>query len=144
MSVLLSKSSMYGLRAALYIASLKNDSYIPVKNIAEELNLSFHFLAKILQTLTQEGVLRSFRGPNGGVALARDAGEIKVSEIVDALEGPKQYDHCLIGLPGCGVERPCPLHDKWTETQRQIRSMFEDTTLAEQAERIEELGVRLS
>ena len=135
---------MYGLRASLYVASLKTNDYVPVKKIAEDLGISFHFLAKILQSLTQEGVLRSFRGPNGGVALAREAEQIRISEIVDALEGPKQYDQCVIGLPGCGHERPCPLHEKWAETQRQIRSIFEDTTLGEQASRIKELDLRLS
>lgn len=144
MSIVLSKSAMYGLRAALYVASLDTSDYVPVKKIAEDLGISFHFLAKILQSLTQEGVLRSFRGPNGGVALAREAEQIRVSEIVDALEGPKQYDQCVIGLPGCGQQRPCPLHEKWAETQRRIRSIFEDTTLGEQASRIKELDLRLN
>lgn len=144
MSLLLSKSSTYGLRAALYIASCGNGDYLPVRKIAEELDISFHFLAKILQSLTQDGILKAFRGPNGGVALAREAADIHISEIVNALEGPKHFDRCVMGLPGCGEQKPCPLHEKWLHTQEEIRQLFAGTTLADQATRIKEMDLRLN
>ncbi len=141
--MLLSKSAIYGLRATLYIASLKNDEYVTVRHISEELGISFHFLAKILQSLTQHGVLQSFRGPNGGVSLAKPATEIRLTELLNAIDGPTMFDECIMGLPGCGHERPCPLHDQWASAQKQIIELFENTTLAEQADRIEELDLRL-
>lgn len=141
--MLLSKSAIYGLRAALYLASLKSGEYVTVKKISEELDISFHFLAKILQSLTQCGALQSFRGPNGGVALAKPATEIHLSELLNAIDGPTMFDECIMGLPGCGHERPCPLHDQWAGAQRQIKELFENSTLAQQADRIVELGLRL-
>ncbi len=141
--MLLSKSSIYGLRATLYISSLKSDEFVTVKQISKELDISFHFLAKILQSLTQHGVLKSFRGPNGGIALAKPATEIHLNEVLNAIDGPTMFDECIMGLPGCGHERPCPLHAQWAVAQKQIRELFENTTLAEQAERIDELDLRL-
>jgi Rrf2 family protein len=128
----------------LYIASSGNGEYLPVRKIAEELEISFHFLAKILQTLTQDGILKAFRGPNGGVALAKPAEHIHISEIVNALEGPKHFDRCVMGLPGCGEARPCPLHEKWLHTQAEIRQLFEGTTLKDQADRIRDMDLRLN
>jgi Rrf2 family transcriptional regulator, iron-sulfur cluster assembly transcription factor len=141
--MLLSKSAIYGLRASLYISSLKSGKYVTVRQISEELNISFHFLAKILQSLTQHGILRSFRGPNGGVTLAKPAGDIRLDELLNAIDGPTMFDECIMGLPGCGHEKPCPLHAQWALAQKQIKELFENTTLAEQADRIEELDLRL-
>jgi len=141
--MLLSKSSIYGLRAALYIASLDSDEFVTVKQISKDLDISFHFLAKILQSMTQHGILKSFRGPNGGVALAKPASEIRLDEVLNAIDGPTMFSECIMGLPGCGHERPCPLHSQWALAQEQIKKLFENSTLAEQSERIAELGLRL-
>jgi len=143
MSSLLSKSSIYALRAALYIATLPPNEYVPVHDIAEKLGISFHFLAKILQALTQCGILKSFRGPRGGVTLARPADDISLSELVEAVDGSRRFDGCLMGLPGCGTEKPCPLHERWASTQETIDAIFTDTTLGKQARRIKELDLRL-
>ncbi|MFQ5606752.1 MAG: RrF2 family transcriptional regulator [Candidatus Zixiibacteriota bacterium] len=141
--MVLSKSAIYGLRATLFVASLKRDGYTPVREISRELKISFHFLAKILQSLTQVGILRSFRGPNGGVTLARAADEIMLSELVEAIEGPRPARQCILGLPGCGIEKPCPLHHKWEDTQNRMDSFFRGTTLGELSHKIVELDLRL-
>ncbi len=68
----LSKATVYGLRALVFMASEKERTgYVSISEIAERLNISFHFLTKTFQTLTQHGILESYRGPNGGVALTK-------------------------------------------------------------------------
>ncbi len=141
--MLLSKSAIYGLRAILYIASLKSDDFVPVRVISAELKISFHFLAKILQSLTQTGILKSFRGPNGGVALARRPDSVKLNELIEAIEGPRKSHQCILGFPGCGVEKPCPLHHKWEETQSRMDAIFEETTIGELAGRMHDMDLRL-
>lgn len=131
--MLLSKSCVYGLRAALYLASRGNQEYVPIRTLSEKLEISFHFLTKILQQLTAEGLLESFKGPNGGVRLTRPGDEIPLIEVVIATDGPDLFTECALGLPGCGHAKPCPLHDKWAETRDGIREMFENTTLSELA-----------
>ena len=66
--MLLSKSTEYGIRATLYLTSLKQDGYVSIRAISDELDISFHFLTKIFQKLTQAGLLQSFRGPRGADA----------------------------------------------------------------------------
>ncbi len=127
---------MYGIRAALLV-SLKNEgdreSFIPIRQLAEELDLSFHFLTKILQILTQAKIMESYKGPNGGVKMANPSNEVYLIDIVEAIDGREVFSSCLLGLPGCGDEAPCPLHEVWKKSQGQLRSIFEETSLADLA-----------
>ncbi len=141
--MLLSKSAEYGIRATLYLATLDKKGYVSIRAISEELNISFHFLTKIFQKLTQAGLLESFRGPNGGVMLAEPPSSISLYDLVIAIDGPALFEECVLGLPGCGDEKPCPLHASWVEERSRLRSIFGGTTLAAAAEDIERLDLRL-
>ncbi|MGE3802369.1 MAG: Rrf2 family transcriptional regulator, partial [Candidatus Kapaibacterium sp.] len=82
----LSNACEYAIRALVYIVSSKGErDYLPVRHIAEQLDISSPFLSKIVQRLAAEGILNSYRGPNGGVNLARDAEKITVMVIVAAV-----------------------------------------------------------
>lgn len=142
--LIFSKTCVYGIRAALHVASLEKQEYVPIRSISEDLNISFHFLTKILQILTQKNIMTSYRGPNGGVSLARPANRIMLIEIIEAIDGPKLFSECILGLPGCGVQRPCPVHEEWGVTRRTLQNLFENTSLSEIGQKINELGLRLS
>lgn len=128
---MLSQSCEYGLRAALYLASLDEDGYVSIGTISEELDISFPFLTKIFQRLNDADLLTSKRGPNGGVALTRPADEITLYEIVVAIDGEDLFRECVLGLPGCGDAEPCPLHDQWVEKRTQVEEMFRTAALTE-------------
>ncbi len=127
---LLSKRCEYGLRAALYLVRrTEGDGYVSIREISDELDVSFHFLTKILQQFTESGLLLSSRGPSGGVALARPAKRITLLDLVDCLEGPDLFQTCVLGLSGCGDRKPCPLHEKWVAQRKALRAFFSGTTL---------------
>lgn len=128
---MLSKSCEYGLRAALYLASLDQKGYVSISTISEELDISFPFLTKIFQKLNDAGLLNSRRGPKGGVALTKDADEISLYEIVVAIDGDDLFTECVLGLPGCGEAVPCPLHDQWATERSRLETMFHRSTLAD-------------
>lgn len=142
--LLFSKTCVYGIRAALYVATLEKQEYVPIRSISEDLNISFHFLTKILQMLTQKNLMTSYRGPNGGVSLAKPADQIKLIEIIEAIDGPRLFAECILGLPECGIQRPCPIHEEWGRTRLNLQNMFENTSLAELGTKINQLGLRLS
>ena len=98
------------------------------REISDALGIPYHFLAKIVQTLTGAGLLQSMRGPTGGVALARPATRITLKEIVLALDGPAV----------------CPLHDQWAPARAQVERMFSGATLADTAARIQAGDYRLA
>jgi Rrf2 family transcriptional regulator, iron-sulfur cluster assembly transcription factor len=127
--MLLSKSCMYGLRASVLLASRNNAEFITIRELSDELNISFYFLTKVLQQMTKANLLESYKGPNGGVKLARPAGEIRFMDVVIAIDGLKSLNECALGLPGCGVMKPCPLHDQWSALKTDMMNMMESITL---------------
>ncbi len=133
--MLLSKACIYGLRASLFLASNQDGEYVSIRQMSDRLNISFHFLTKVLQQLTSAGLMESYKGPNGGVRLTKSGSEVSLSEIVVAIDGPDLFTECALGLPGCGTEKPCPLHEKWALTRDGIREMLEKTDLVELAEK---------
>lgn len=142
--MLLSKSCVYGMRAGLYLASHSNGQYTSIKEMSGRLDISFHFLTKILQQLNSAGLVESQKGPNGGVRLTMSGEEVSLYDIVVAIDGKELLTECALGLPGCGTGRPCPLHEKWADTRDGIRKMLENTNLVELAQKSKELNLRLT
>ncbi len=142
--MLLSRTCEYGVRAMIYLATESPDRYVPVRSISSALHISFHFLTKIFQRLTSNGLVLSYRGPNGGIRLSRPAAQITLKEVVVAIEGPELFTECVLGLPGCGVHRPCPLHDTWTVARDELSHMLEGETLDQIGSSTVREGLRLS
>jgi len=128
---MLSNSCEYGLRATLYLASLDPDGYVPIGTISDDLDISFPFLTKIFQKLNDADLLTSQRGPKGGVALTKSPDEISLYDIIVAIDGASLFDECVLGLPGCGDAKPCPVHDYWAAERDRIEQTFRGTSLAE-------------
>src|ERR1700736_6204326 len=108
-----SKSSEYGIRAAIHLAQLPDGGYAMAKDIAQEEEIPAPFLAKILQEMARKGVLRSVKGPSGGFCLKKKASEIRLLDIVAAIDGLSQYSRCAEGFGECSAKTACPLHDNW-------------------------------
>jgi Rrf2 family protein len=140
---MLSKACSYGLLAVMYVAKANRSSYVPIREICDELGISFHFLTKILQGLTQAGWLVSHTGPKGGVSLAKPASDISLLDIIHAIDGPQLFSECILGLPGCGHEKPCPMHTQWAATREDLKRMFRERNLSTTSEDLDRLGLRL-
>jgi Rrf2 family protein len=128
--MLLSRACEYGIQAVLYLAKHREAPYVSIKEIAEYNNISLHFLGKILQTLTQKGLLISYKGPRGGVQLARSPEEITVLQVVEAIDGLNFFQKCVIGMPTCGDDAPCALHSKWWKIRQEIYDMISSKSIA--------------
>lgn len=135
--MLFSKSCMYGVRASVKLAGKSEDGFVTIRELSSELGISFYFLTKILQQLTRAEILESYKGPNGGVKLAKPAASISFLDIVDAIDGNCSLQQCALGLPGCGVMKPCPLHEQWAVLRDQMLVMLQSMTLQELAMRSE-------
>jgi Rrf2 family protein len=129
----------------LYLTSTENkQKFISIKQIADELNISFHFLTKIFQILSQHGIMTSARGPAGGISLAKPASEISLIDIITALEGTEYFKGCILALPNCCDKTPCPFYDFWASMREEIKNMFEQTSLEELGQKIKKHGLRLT
>lgn len=142
--MILSKACNYGLRAVIYIAIERDKTFVSIKEISEKLDISFHFLTKILQQLTKKNILMSLKGPRGGVALAHPPEDITMADIVIAIDGPDLFTKCLLGLKDCGTAEPCPLHAQWAVIRTQMSNLFTHMTLKKLADQLQQNQLRLA
>lgn len=83
--MLMTRASEYALLSLIVLAKASNP--LDVDTLSRELDISKSFLAKILQSLARHGILKSFKGVNGGFELALQPHEITVLEVMEAAEG---------------------------------------------------------
>ncbi len=130
MPALLNKTTEYGIRTVIYIA-LNSTKYLTTKEVAKELKIPRHFLAKVVQKLAKAKIIYSKRGKNGGFILKKSPDKLKIIDIVLALEGDDLFKKCVLGLPSCSDKNPCPVHQNWSIIREQIKQMLSDRTLSE-------------
>lgn len=126
----------YALRAMVELAGRHDDGLIPAREIAEAQGIPLRFLEQQLSTLHKAGLVESFRGAGGGCRLSREPREIRVAEVVDAMEGGLYPMHCLEEADHtCFQDGRCGLQELWGDVHMAVRAVFERTTVAELAER---------
>lgn len=135
-----SKACEYGIKACIYIAvNSYEDKRVTPKDIASNINSPQAFTAKILQTLVKAKLVKSTKGAYGGFNIEKEnISSVKLSEIVDAIDGDTIYNRCGIGLESCNEEHPCPVHDKFKSIRNGLKHMLENTTLDELAKNFNE------
>jgi Rrf2 family transcriptional regulator, iron-sulfur cluster assembly transcription factor len=129
MTVIFSKKCEYGLQAVLYLAARQNGDVISSDEIAGKLNIPKEFVSKILQSLTESGIVDSKKGKAGGFFLAKHSSKIRLIDIVAAIDGLEMFNSCVLGFPNCSPENPCPLHSKWGELRTMTYNMLTDETI---------------
>jgi Rrf2 family protein len=136
--MLYSRSAEYAIRAFVHLAQVPDGRYAMVKQIAAEEEIPAHFLAKILQQLARKGMLRSSKGPTGGFSLRVPPDEVRLLDIVEALDGLSEYEKCASGLAECNDDMPCPLHDSWKALRSRIMDYLGRNTIADLAKALEQ------
>jgi Rrf2 family protein len=125
-----SKSSQYAVLAMTYLAGQGFDRLLSIQEISEMVQVPTPFLRKIITLLSRAKLVQARRGPNGGVMLNRPSDEITVRAIVEAVDGPYNSRQCVLGLPECNNDNPCPLHEPWQQLKTQLFRQLHDLTLA--------------
>lgn len=123
----------YGLRAMIFLASVPAGSIVPFREIARAMQIPEDFLAKILKTLANGGLLISARGSHGGYKLGREAAEISFLEIIEAIEGPVQLNLCLPEKEACGLSMSCTMHSIWRDGQERMLEVYRKAKLSDLA-----------
>jgi Rrf2 family cysteine metabolism transcriptional repressor len=130
----------YGIRALVELAARYGDGPVPARAIATAQGIPLRFLEHQLAALHKAGIVDSQRGANGGAALARDPSDIRISEVIDALEGPLAPMYCLEPHDErCVQTHQCGVQELWMRVESAVRTVFEQTTIADIATRHREL-----
>jgi Rrf2 family iron-sulfur cluster assembly transcriptional regulator len=132
-----SRSSEYAIRASLHLAQVPAGQCAMAKDIAREEEIPAHFLAKILQQLARKGFLKSTKGPTGGFCLQLKASDVRLIDIVDAVDGLADYNKCIAGFADCNDKVDCPLHDGWMTLHSRIMDYLRRNTIGSLVKRLE-------
>lgn len=135
MTVIFSKKCELGIQAVLFLSIKKNKLIFNAKEVSEELKVPKEFVSKMLQILTESGIVGSKKGKNGGFYLAKRPSQIKLIDIVEAIDGLHAFDQCVLGFPGCSHETPCPVHNKWGKIRDETYKMLSEETLEQLREK---------
>ena len=128
----------------LYLAAnAKQNKKVVVKEIAEALDVPGPFLAKLMQQLARAQLISSTKGPNGGFYMNEKNMRSNLRQVVETLDGPEVFSSCIMGLPQCSSENPCPLHEKAIIFRHSLLDLLEKQSITEMAQRIQDAGLSL-
>jgi len=129
MTVLFSRKCEYALQGLLYLAERQDLGNISADVIARDLSISREFISKTLQSLVKDGIVSSSRGKSGGFAQAQDPDTVSLLDIILIVDGNGVFESCVLGLPACGSDTPCPVHHKWGPLREASRNMLAETSI---------------
>ncbi len=125
----LSTRGRYGTRAMLDVALHCAEGPVRLKDIAQRQEVSKKYLEHLISRLEAAGLVSSIRGAGGGITLARPASEIKLSEILQALEGPIDLVGCVDSDDWCSRSSSCVTRDIWAQMGKLLNDFLESMTL---------------
>jgi len=127
----LSTKGRYGTRLMLNLAQHWGNGKRPIilRDVSTDENISIRYLEQIVIPLKINRLVKSIRGAGGGYALARDPGEIKLGEILHALEGSCCLVECIEDPDFCDRLETCPTFDVWKGASEMLKNYFDRITL---------------
>ncbi len=131
----ISTRTRYGTRALLELALHQGEAPVFLKEIARQQQISLPYLEHLIAPLIAGGILRSTKGPKGGISLARKPGDIKLIEIMQLLEGSVAPVECVDNPEVCKRSGFCAARDVWDRLKEVMKDVLETTTLQDLAER---------
>jgi Rrf2 family protein len=135
--MLSTRASDYALRGMVYLARQPKDQLSMASEIALAEDMPEYFFSKIFQTLAKSGLVNSFRGSNGGFALAKEPEQIRVLDVIEAIDGPVSASKCATNPEACDRSPTCPFHVYWKEAQDSVLSTLGKYSLADAVQHIE-------
>jgi len=102
-----------------------------LKDIAKRQQISERYLEHVIVSLKVGGLLNSIRGARGGFTLAKPPSQIRLSEIIQIVEGSIAPVECVDDPKACSRADHCVTRDIWAEMKRAMTGVLESTTLAD-------------
>lgn len=133
----LSTKGRYAVMAMVDLACHSSGNPVALADIADRQEISLSYLEQLFGRLRKGGLVKSVRGPGGGYLLARPMPQMRVSDIILAVDEPIQTTRCAPGSPaGCHNHKGrCLTHDLWEELGNQIYLYLSSVSLEDVVER---------
>jgi len=131
----LSTKGRYAARAMLDLALHYGEGPILLKNIAKRQQISERYLEHLIVSLKVAGLVNSIRGARGGFTLAKPPSQIRLSEIIQTVEGSIAPVECVDDPKVCSLADLCVTRDIWAEMKKAMSGVLESTTLQDLVQR---------
>lgn len=112
----------YSFRVILYLSKLGYGEKIEAKSISKDQGIPLRFLLKLLRKLTHSGIIKSYRGVNGGYSLNHTPDEITLKDVIEAIDGPIYISRCLNDPNECNINNAstCEVHLALSKIQNNL------------------------
>jgi Rrf2 family transcriptional regulator, cysteine metabolism repressor len=129
----LSAKEQTGMRAMIEFARCYGNGPTSLTEVAKAQDLPLPYLQQVVSALRQAGLLTSVRGARGGYYLAREPQQVRMSDIIRALEGQLISVDCMgpEGSPCCKREEVCRARDVWQSMLDCLSDTLDNMTLAD-------------
>ncbi|MGZ3586185.1 MAG: RrF2 family transcriptional regulator [Candidatus Limnocylindrales bacterium] len=125
----------YGVRLMVELARHRGDGPVSLAEIADHEDLPRPYLEQLVVSLRDAGLVTSTRGAHGGYALTRDPAQIRMGEVLRALEGPLAPMVCASEDPAhasvCGRSGFCTVNPLWVKVREALATALDSLTLAD-------------
>jgi Rrf2 family protein len=125
----------YGTRLLLDLAQHLDSERVLLRDIAARQDISLLYLERLVAPLVAGGIVRTTRGPKGGISLAKPPRQIKLSEVIQLLEGSTAPVECVNDPMVCDRSGICATRDIWAELKKKTDSILESVTIEDLVER---------
>jgi Rrf2 family nitric oxide-sensitive transcriptional repressor len=126
---MISRTAEYALRAVVFLGNQQGKAQTTAA-IAKASDAPADYLAKVMQSLGRAEVVKSRRGLNGGFTLGRDASDISLLQVVEAVDKFQRIHRCPLGRPAHGNEL-CPLHQRMDNVMANAEEVYRATSVAD-------------
>lgn len=131
----LSTRGRYSTRLMMELALHFGEGPVLLKNISKVQDISLKYLGQLIIPLKIAGLIKSTRGSHGGYFLSRTPDKIKLSEVINAVEGPIAFSECVDSPDICYRSKTCAARDVWEQATRQFNKTLSDITLSDMLSR---------
>ncbi len=130
--MIVSTKGRYALRVMVELALKPQNEYIPLKEIAQEENISQKYLEAIMGSLSKAGFVDAVHGKGGGYRLSREPKDYTVGSVLKLTEGSLAAVSCTTqGPAACSRSECCQTKPMWDKLDAMIDSFFESITIAD-------------
>jgi Rrf2 family iron-sulfur cluster assembly transcriptional regulator len=130
----LTTKGRYAVTAMLDLAYHSQAKPVTLTDIATRQTISLSYLEQLFARLRKAGMVKGVRGPGGGYSLSRNAREINIADIIEAVDETVDSTKCG-GKANCHNDQPCITHDLWMGLSEQIRAYLKEISLGQLLER---------
>jgi Rrf2 family protein len=135
----ITREADYAIRIMLEVAAAPAGRRTTSGEVARRRLVPRPFVRKIVSRLVSSGLLRSARGGQGGLSLARPADQLTLLAILDAVQPPIAINECVLRPEVCPLRRTCPVHEVCQLARAQLIALLGNACLADLVQRGREL-----